>query len=41
MYKAWWIVPIILMLIFIGVIVVFGQAGTESPFSYLAFFDKR
>ena len=35
--KAWWIVPIILILVFVGVIVIFSQSSALSPFIYALF----
>ena len=35
--KAWWLTPIIIMLILIGVLIVFGQSSTLSPFIYALF----
>ncbi|MBS3140189.1 hypothetical protein J4479_04245 [Candidatus Woesearchaeota archaeon] len=35
--KAWWIAPIMLMLFFIGVLIVFGQSSAISPFIYALF----
>lgn len=35
--KAWWLTPIIIMLILIGVIIVFGQSSVVSPFIYALF----
>ncbi len=35
--KAWWLVPMIIMLILVGILVVIGQSSGVSPFIY-AFF---
>jgi competence protein ComGC len=35
--KAWWLVPMIIMLILVGILVVLGQSSAVSPFIY-AFF---
>lgn len=35
--KAWWLTPVILMLVLIGVLIVFGQSSAISPFIYALF----
>jgi len=35
--KAWWLVPIIIMLVLVGVLIVFGQSSALSPFIYALF----
>jgi len=35
--KAWWLLPTIVMLIIIGVLIIFGQSTTISPFIYALF----
>ncbi len=35
--KAWWLAPIIIMLLFVGVLIVFGQSSAVSPFIYALF----
>lgn len=35
--KAWWLAPIILMLIIMGVLIILGQSSTWSPFIYALF----
>lgn len=35
--KAWWLTPIIVMLIFVGLLIVFGQSSAVSPFIYALF----
>ena len=35
--KAWWLAPIIVMLLFVGVLIVFGQSSAVSPFIYALF----
>ena len=35
--KAWWLTPIIIMLVLVGVLIVFGQSSTLSPFIYALF----
>lgn len=35
--KAWWLAPIIIMLIVIGALIVFGQSSALSPFIYALF----
>jgi hypothetical protein len=35
--KAWWLAPIIIMLILVGIVIIFGQSSTLSPFIYALF----
>ena len=35
--KAWWLTPIILMLILVGALIIFGQSSAVSPFVYVLF----
>lgn len=35
--RAWWLAPIIIMLLFVGVLIVFGQSSAVSPFIYALF----
>ena len=35
--KAWWLTPIIIMLLLVGVIIIFGQSSALSPFIYALF----
>jgi len=35
--KAWWLLPIIVMLIIVGILIVFGQSSAVSPFIYALF----
>lgn len=35
--KAWWLAPIIIMLILVGVLIIFGQSSSLSPFIYALF----
>jgi hypothetical protein len=35
--KAWWLTPIILMLIIVGALIIFGQSSAVSPFIYALF----
>lgn len=35
--KAWWLAPIIIMLIIIGLLVVLGQSSAFAPFIYTFF----
>ena len=35
--KAWWLTPIIIMLILIGILIIFAQSSTVSPFIYALF----
>ena len=32
--KAWWLAPIIIMLIIVGALIIFGQSSALSPFVY-------
>jgi len=35
--KAWWLTPIIVMLILAGLLIVFAQSSAISPFIYALF----
>ncbi|MBI5065224.1 hypothetical protein HZA97_03210 [Candidatus Woesearchaeota archaeon] len=35
--KKWWLLPIILMLVFVGILIIFGQSSAVSPFIYALF----
>jgi len=35
--KAWWLTPIIVMLVLVGVLIVLGQSSSVSPFIYSLF----
>ncbi len=35
--KAWWLTPIILMLVLVGALIIFGQSTAVSPFIYALF----
>ncbi len=35
--KAWWLTPILLMLMLVGILIVFGQSSGVSPFIYALF----
>jgi len=35
--KAWWLVPIIVLLVIVGLLIVFGQSSSISPFIYALF----
>ncbi|MDD9954397.1 MAG: DUF5989 family protein [Candidatus Woesearchaeota archaeon] len=35
--KAWWLTPIIVMLILVGALIIFGQSSAVSPFVYALF----
>jgi hypothetical protein len=35
--KAWWISPIIIMLLLVGVLIFIGQSSSVSPFIYALF----
>ena len=32
--KKWWLIPIIILLIFVGGLVIFGQSSALTPFIY-------
>jgi drug/metabolite transporter superfamily protein YnfA len=35
--KAWWLTPIILMLLLVGALIIFSQSSAISPFIYALF----
>ena len=35
--KAWWLAPIIIMLIIVGALIIVGQSSSLSPFIYALF----
>ncbi len=35
--KAWWLAPIIIMLLLVGILIIFGQSSAVSPFIYALF----
>jgi len=35
--KVWWLAPMIIMLILVGILVVLGQSSAVSPFIYALF----
>ena len=35
--KVWWLAPIIIMLILVGILIIFGQSSAVSPFIYALF----
>ena len=35
--KAWWLAPIIITLVLVGVLIVVGQSSSLSPFIYALF----
>ncbi|MBS3157722.1 hypothetical protein J4206_00370 [Candidatus Woesearchaeota archaeon] len=35
--KAWWLAPIVIMLILVGFLIIFGQSSALSPFIYALF----
>lgn len=35
--KKWWLLPIVIMLVFVGVLIVFAQSSAVSPFIYALF----
>jgi len=35
--KAWWLTPIIIMLILVAAFIIFGQSSALSPFIYALF----
>ena len=35
--KKWWLLPIVIMLVLVGILVVIGQSSSLSPFIYALF----
>jgi len=35
--KKWWLLPIIIMLLLVGILIIFGQSSALSPFVYALF----
>lgn len=35
--KAWWLVPVIIMFVLVGILIIFGQSTALSPFIYAIF----
>jgi len=35
--KAWWLTPIVILLIITGMLIIFGQSSAVSPFIYALF----
>ncbi len=35
--KAWWLTPIFIMLLLVGVLIILGQSSSLSPFIYALF----
>jgi len=35
--KAWWLTPIIILLVLAGALIIFGQSSAVSPFIYALF----
>jgi len=35
--KKWWLLPIIIMLMIVGILIIFGQSSALSPFIYALF----
>ena len=35
--KKWWLLPIAIMLLFVGILIVLGQSSSLSPFIYALF----
>lgn len=35
--KAWWLIPLIIMLLLAGIVIMFGQSSSVSPFIYALF----
>jgi len=33
--KAWWLTPIVIMLILVALLIIFGQSSAVSPFVYV------
>ena len=35
--KKWWLLPIIILLLLVGILIIFAQSSTLSPFIYALF----
>ena len=35
--KTWWMIPILITLLLVGVLIIFGQSSAVSPFIYALF----
>jgi hypothetical protein len=35
--KVWWLLPIIIMLLLVGILIIVGQSSAVSPFIYALF----
>ncbi|MDD3089996.1 MAG: DUF5989 family protein [Candidatus Omnitrophica bacterium] len=35
--KKWWLFPIVIMLVLVGMLIIFGQSTAVSPFIYALF----
>ena len=35
--KKWWLTPIIIMMVLVGLLIIFGQSSVLSPFIYSLF----
>jgi len=35
--KAWWLTPIIILILLVGLLIIFGQSSALSPFIYALF----
>jgi len=35
--KKWWLLPIVIMLLLVGILIIFGQSSSVSPFIYALF----
>jgi len=35
--KAWWLAPLLIMLVLVGVLIIFAQSSAVSPFIYALF----
>ena len=35
--KKWWLLPVIIMLILVGILIIFSQSSAVSPFIYALF----
>lgn len=35
--KAWWLVPVVVLLLLVGVLIIFSQSSVLSPFIYALF----
>jgi len=33
--KKWWLLPLVIMLLIVGILIIFGQGSAVSPFIYV------